>query len=143
LFSQLSVAENLRLAVAGGRRAVAAETARAVERFPALADLLGRRAGLLSGGEQRMVAVARALARHPRILLVDEMSLGLAPQVVDDLGRVLRSVADHEGTGVLLVEQHLDVVLALATRAYVMDRGRIVAEGPAAEIAADPGPLTF
>ncbi len=108
LFTQLSVAENLRLAVAGGRQAVAAETARAVERFPALADLLGRRAGLLSGGEQRMVAVARALARHPRVLLVDEMSLGLGPQVVDDLGRALRAVVADEGTGVLLVEQHLD-----------------------------------
>jgi branched-chain amino acid transport system ATP-binding protein len=149
LFTQLSVAENLRLAVAAGgdrgsgRRAVAAETARAVERFPALGDLLGRRAGLLSGGEQRMVALARALARHPRVLLVDELSLGLGPQVVDDLGRVLRDVVDEEGTGVLLVEQHLGVALALAGRAYVMDRGRIVAEGPSAEIASRPGPLTL
>jgi branched-chain amino acid transport system ATP-binding protein len=143
LFTQLSVAENLRLAVGGGRRAVAAETARAVARFPALGDLLGRRAGLLSGGEQRMVAVARALARHPRVLLVDEMSLGLGPRVVDDLARVLRSVVEEEGTGVLLVEQHLDVALALARRAYVMDRGRIVDEGPASEIAARPGPLAL
>jgi branched-chain amino acid transport system ATP-binding protein len=138
LFTQLSVAENLRLAVAGGRQAVTAETARAVERFPALADLLGRRAGLLSGGEQRMVAVARALARHPRVLLVDEMSLGLGPQVVDDLGRALRAVVADEGTGVLLVEQHLNVALGLASWAYVMDRGRIVEEGPSADIAADP-----
>ena len=137
LFTQLSVAENLRLAVAGGRQAVAAETARAVERFPALADLLGRRAGLLSGGEQRMVAVARALARHPQVLLVDEMSLGLGPQVVDDLSRVLRAVVADEGTGVLLVEQHLNLALGLASWAYVMDRGRIVAEGPSGEIAAD------
>jgi branched-chain amino acid transport system ATP-binding protein len=143
LFTQLSVAENLRLAVGGGRRAVAAETARAVARFPALGDLLGRRAGLLSGGEQRMVAVARALARHPRVLLVDEMSLGLGPRVVDDLARVLRSVVDEEGTGVLLVEQHLDVALALARRAYVMDRGRIIDEGLSSEIAARPGPLAL
>jgi branched-chain amino acid transport system ATP-binding protein len=122
---------------------VAAETARAVARFPALGDLLGRRAGLLSGGEQRMVAVARALARHPRVLLVDEMSLGLGPRVVDDLARVLRSVVDEEGTGVLLVEQHLDVALALARRAYVMDRGRIIDEGLSSEIAARPGPLAL
>ncbi|MEA2827841.1 MAG: branched-chain amino acid transport system ATP-binding protein livF [Actinomycetota bacterium] len=135
LFTQLSVAENLRLAVAGGRRTVTAETERAVARFPALAGLLDRRAGLLSGGEQRMVAVARALARHPKVLLVDEMSLGLGPRVVDDLGRVLRSVAEDEGTGVLLVEQHLDVALALASRAYVMDRGRVVDEGPSAGFA--------
>ena len=141
LFSQLSVAENLRLAVGGGRRAMAVETGRAVERFPALGDLLGRRAGLLSGGEQRMVAMARALARHPDVLLVDEMSLGLGPRIVDDLGRVLRSVVDDEGTGVLLVEQHLDVALALAGRAYVMERGRIVAEGTSAEIAGNPGLL--
>jgi len=141
LFTQLSVAENLRLAVGGGRRAVAAETALAVERFPALADLLGRRAGLLSGGEQRMVAVARALARHPQILLVDEMSLGLGPRVVDDLGRVLRSVAAQEGTGILLVEQHLDVALALATRAYVMERGHVVAEGPSSDVADVAGDL--
>ncbi len=143
LFTQLSVAENLRLAVGGGRRAVAAETARAVERFPALADLLGRRAGLLSGGEQRMVALARALARHPKVLLVDELSLGLGPRVVDDLGQVLRTVVAEDGTGVLLVEQHLDVALALASRAYVMDRGRIVAEGSSAAIAADPEPLSL
>ena len=143
LFTQLSVAENLRLAVAGGRRAVAAETARAVERFPALADLLGRRAGLLSGGEQRMVAVARALARHPQVLLVDEMSLGLGPQVVDDLGRALRAVVADEGTGVLLVEQHLNVALGLASWAYVMDRGRIVEDGSSADIAAGPGRLTL
>ena len=148
LFTQLSVAENLRLAVGGcggrhttGRRAVAAETARAVERFPALGDLLGRRAGLLSGGEQRMVALARALARHPRLLLVDELSLGLGPRVVDDLARVLRAVVEEDSTGVLLVEQHLDVALALAGRAYVMDRGRVVTEGSAAEIASRPGPL--
>jgi len=147
VFTQLSVAENLRLAVGGGRYpgrgVVAAETALAVQRFPALGDLLGRRAGLLSGGEQRMLALARALARHPRILLVDELSLGLGPRVVDGLGRVLRAVVAEEGTGVLLVEQHLDVALALAGRAYVMDRGRIVAEGPSAEIASDPGPLTI
>ncbi|HVF13287.1 MAG TPA: ATP-binding cassette domain-containing protein [Acidimicrobiales bacterium] len=142
LFTQLSVAENLRLAVDGGRRAHAVETARAVERFPALSELLGRRVGLLSGGEQRMVAVARALARHPRVLLVDEMTLGLAPRVVADLVEVLRAVAE-DGTGVLVVEQHLDVALALADRAYVMDRGRIVAEGPSSEIAVDPGPLTL
>ena len=132
LFTQLSVAENLRLAVGGGRQTVTAEIARAIERFPALADLLDRRAGLLSGGEQRMVAVARALARHPKILLVDEMSLGLGPQVVDALGRVLGAVVAEEGTAVLLVEQHLDVALALASRAYVMDHGRIVDEGPSA-----------
>ncbi len=138
LFTQLSVAENLRLAVRGGRAAVEAETAAAVERFPALGDILGRRAGLLSGGEQRMVALARGLASHPRLLLVDEVSLGLAPPVVDAVGKVLRAVADGDGTAILLVEQLPDVARAVADRAYVMDRGSVVAEGPADEVSTLP-----
>ena len=138
LFTQLSVAENLRLAVHGGRAAVDAETAIAVDRFPALAGLLDRRAGLLSGGEQRMVALARALASHPGLLLVDEVSLGLGPHVLDAVGRVLRAAADGEGTSILMVEQLPEVAGAVADRAYVMDRGSIVAEGPAAEVAALP-----
>ncbi|MEA2842569.1 MAG: branched-chain amino acid transport system ATP-binding protein livF, partial [Actinomycetota bacterium] len=138
LFTQLSVAENLRLAVRGGRAAVEAETVTAVERFPALADILGRRVGLLSGGEQRMVALARGLASHPRLLLVDEVSLGLAPHVVDAVGNVLRAVADGENTAILLVEQLPEVARAVADRAYVMDRGAVVAEGPADEVSALP-----
>ena len=138
LFTQLSVAENLRLAVKGGRAVVEAETAKAVERFPPLAALLDRRAGLLSGGEQRMVALARALARHPRLLLVDEVSTGLGPQVVDAVGGVLRAVADGDGTSILMVEQLPEVARAVADRAYVMDRGRVVAEGPAAEVSELP-----
>jgi branched-chain amino acid transport system ATP-binding protein len=139
LFTQLSVAENLRLAVRPGRRsAVEAETDRAVDRFQALAGLLDRRAGLLSGGEQRMVALARALARRPQVLLVDEVSLGLGPQVVGAVGRALRSVADHDGTAVLMVEQLPEVARAVADRAYVMEGGRVVADGPAAEVSALP-----
>jgi branched-chain amino acid transport system ATP-binding protein len=138
LFTQLSVAENLRVAVRGGRAAVEAETAKAVERFPALAGLLDRRAGLLSGGEQRMVALARALARHPRVLVVDEVSTGLGPQVVGAVGDVLRAVADTDGTSILMVEQLPDVARAVADRAYVMDRGRVVAEGPAGEVSELP-----
>ncbi len=138
LFTQLSVAENLRLAVRGGRAAVETETAKAVERFPALAGLLNRRAGLLSGGEQRMVALARALARHPRLLVVDEVSTGLGPQVVDAVGGVLRAVADGDGTAILMVEQLPEVARAVADRAYVMDRGRVVAEGPAGEVSELP-----
>ncbi len=138
LFTQLSVAENLRLAVSGGRAAVEAETAKSVERFPALAGLLDRRAGLLSGGEQRMVALARAFARHPRLLLVDEVSTGLGPQVVDAVGEVLRAAAEGDGTSILMVEQLPEVARAVADRAYVMDRGQVVAEGPAGEVSALP-----
>ena len=85
-----------------------------------------------------MVALARALARHPRLLLVDEVSTGLGPQVVDAVGAVLRAVAEGDGTSILMVEQLPEVARAVADRAYVMDRGRVVAEGPAGEVSALP-----
>jgi len=109
-----------------------------VDLFPALAPLLDRAAGLLSGGEQQMLALARALVGHPKVLLVDEMSLGLAPVIVERLLPVLRAVADDTGAGVLVVEQHVALVLSIADRAYVMRRGRITTSGAAADLAADP-----
>jgi branched-chain amino acid transport system ATP-binding protein len=126
IFSRLSVADNLRLA--RGSRSFA------LELFPELRTLLRRRAGLLSGGEQQMLTVARALSRRPRLLLADELSFGLAPMVVRRLLRVLREAAD-EGTGVLLVEQHARQALAVADRAYVMRHGEVVLTGNAAEVA--------
>ncbi len=105
--------------------------------FPELRPLLTRQAGLLSGGEQQMLTLARALAREPRLLLADELSLGLAPQIVARLLAVVRSAADERGVGALLVEQHVRQVLKVADRVYVMRRGRVIAEGTSAEIAAD------
>jgi len=128
VFDGLTVAENLRLA---------GDPAVAVSAFPALEPLLRRRAGMLSGGEARMVALARALSTRPRLLLVDEVSLGLAPAVVAELLATLRRLAVDDGTAVLLVEQHLHQAVAVADRAYVMQRGRIVAQGPAGEVALD------
>ncbi len=125
----LTTAENLRLA------GVSADDACAI--FPELRRLLRRQAGLLSGGEQQMLTLARALARKPKLLLADELSLGLAPQIVARLLEVVRDAATTDGVGVLLVEQHVRQVLEVADRVYVMRRGRVILEGPAADIAAD------
>src|SRR5262249_30491312 len=105
----------------------------ALELFPELEALMRRKAGALSGGEQQMLALASALGRRPRLLLVDELSLGLAPLVVARLMRVLRAAADS-GLGILVVEQHVRQVFAVADYAYVMRRGRIVLQGWAAEL---------
>ena len=132
LFPGLTVAEHLTLGV-GWRRGRSAQ-ARGVELFPALGELLGRPAGLLSGGEQQMLAIARALVSHPRVVMVDELSLGLAPRIVADLLAVLRGVADDEGTGFLLVEQHVAMVLDVADHAVVLNRGEVRLSAPAAEL---------
>jgi branched-chain amino acid transport system ATP-binding protein len=134
LFGRLSVRDNLRLA-ARARRDATAAVAEAADWFPALALLLDRRAGLLSGGEQQMLAVARALVARPQLLLIDEMSLGLAPRLVDQLAGVIRRVADEWEIGVLLVEQHVPLALGIADAALVLVHGEVVARGAAADIA--------
>jgi len=137
LFFDLTTAENLRLGRPRGRGAPEPlPLEQVLEWFPALRNVMNRRAGLLSGGEQQMVALARAVLGRPKLLMVDEMSLGLAPIIVDHLLPVLRSIAHELQAGVLLVEQHVSLVLAVSDRAYLMDRGRIAATGDAAELAA-------
>jgi branched-chain amino acid transport system ATP-binding protein len=127
VFMGLTAMENLRL----GTR----DPKAAIELFPDLGERLNVRAGLLSGGEQQMLTLARALSRQPRLLLADELSLGLAPLIVKRLLGEVRAAADA-GCGVLLVEQHVRHALAHADRAYVMRRGRIEIEGSAAQILA-------
>lgn len=136
LFADLSAAENLRLAVPPRRTGTTPLSLdETLAYFPALAPLLDRPAGRLSGGEQQMLALARAVRSRPRLLLVDELSLGLAPVIVEQLLPTLRTVADELGAGVLVVEQHVPLVLAVSDRGYVLERGRVVLEGPAAELA--------
>jgi branched-chain amino acid transport system ATP-binding protein len=134
LFYGLTASENLRLR---RNRTSRVPVEGVLAHFPALADKLGRRAGLLSGGEQQMLALACALVSGPRVLVVDEMSLGLAPIVVEHLLPLVRSIARESGMAVLLVEQHVHAALMVADRAYVLSHGELVAHGSAADLAAD------
>jgi branched-chain amino acid transport system ATP-binding protein len=134
VFFGLTVAEHFRLRYRGERLDAAA----AYRYFPALAALTGRRAGLLSGGEQQMLAAGRALARKPGLLLIDELSLGLAPIIVERLLPVIRSYAEDSGCAVLLVEQHVELALAVADRGYLLSHGEITASGSSASLRANP-----
>lgn len=132
LFPGLTVDEHLRLA-----RADATGRERVAGWFPQLAGLSDRRVGLLSGGEQQMLALAQALLRGPRVLMIDEMSLGLAPIVVESLLPTVRRIAEESACAVLLVEQHAPMALEVADRALVMNHGAVVAQGSSAELLDD------
>ena len=135
VFPQLTVEENLDLGayVRHDRAAVKGDLEKALELFPRLRERFRQMAGTLSGGEQQMLAMARAMLARPRLLLLDEPSLGLAPQVVQTIFKVIREI-NAGGTTVLLVEQNAHMALRAAHRAYVIEVGRIVMEGPAAEL---------
>jgi branched-chain amino acid transport system ATP-binding protein len=135
-FLDLTTEENLRIGAytRKDRRVVAQDLERMFAYFPRLKDRRHQQAGTLSGGEQQMLAVSRALMLRPRLLLLDEPSFGLAPLVVQDIFRIMRGINADEGVSVLLVEQNAALALELADRAYVLETGQVVISGPAAEV---------
>ena len=139
-FAELTVAENLELGayLVPARAEVARRRDQVLGRFPRLRERLGQFAGSLSGGEQQMLAIGRALMGAPRLLLLDEPSMGLAPLFVEEIFAIIASLK-AEGTTILLVEQNASAALDVSDYAYVLETGRIVLEGPAADVAMDPG----
>jgi len=137
IFANLSVDENLQLAafLRKDKAAIRTDRERALDLFPRVRERLRQQAGTLSGGEQQMLAIARALVARPKLLMLDEPSLGLAPQLVRSIFQVIREI-NREGTTILLVEQNANMALQVANRAYVIEVGEIRLEGPAAQLAA-------
>lgn len=136
-FAELSVWENLRLGAYTRRRGVKEDAARVFGFFPRLGERRGQQAGTLSGGEQQMLALGRALMARPTLLLLDEPSLGLAPLVVKEIFAALEKLNAGEGTAVLVVEQNANLALDAAARAYVLEVGRVVVEGSSDELRAN------
>lgn len=139
VFANLSVRENLRMGayLNKDKRRIAADMERAFTMFPRLKERESQKAGTLSGGEQQMLAIGRALMSNPRLLLLDEPSLGLAPLVVHTIFEAIDAIRS-KGTTILLVEQNAHAALHHSDRAYVLETGRIVMEGPSKDLAVDP-----
>lgn len=135
MFADMSVVDNL---VLGAWRSGDRDPSRIFDLLPALGDFANRKAGTLSGGQQQMVAVGRALMADPQILVIDELSLGLAPLIVGDLAEHLRTINREHGTTVILIEQEVGLALELCSRAYVLEAGRITVSGTTEELADSP-----
>jgi branched-chain amino acid transport system ATP-binding protein len=136
-FMELTVEENLKLGGYTRRDDIRPDIEKMFGYFPKLRERFRQQAGTLSGGEQQMLAIARALMLNPRLLLLDEPSFGLAPLIVREIFAIMRAIIEREGTSILVVEQNAALALAIADRAYLLETGRIVMSGPAAEIRKD------
>jgi branched-chain amino acid transport system ATP-binding protein len=133
-FAELSVWENLRLGAYTRRGSIKGDVDRVLQYFPWLAERRSQQAGTLSGGEQQMLALARAFMQRPRLLLLDEPSLGLAPLLVTEIFRIIRELNENEGLTVLVVEQNAHIALELAQSAFVLEVGRVALAGPSTEL---------
>lgn len=142
VFRELTVMENLKIGAYARRDAIGEDLERIFRYFPRLLERREQWAGTLSGGEQQMLAIGRALMSRPRLLLLDEPSLGLSPLLVQEIFDILKSI-NGDGVTILLVEQNARMALSVASRALVMERGRFVLEGSAEEVAADPDVQEF
>jgi branched-chain amino acid transport system ATP-binding protein len=137
-FMELTVEENLRLGAYTRRdKGVAADMEKVFGYFPKLRQRIRQQAGTLSGGEQQMLAISRALLLRPRLLLLDEPSFGLAPLIVQEIFDIMRRINHEEGTSILVVEQNANLALSIADTAYLLETGRIMISGPAADISRD------
>jgi len=136
VFEQLTTEENLLMGayLRQDRKSIRRDLARAFEYFPALGPLRSRKSGYLSGGEQQMLVIARALMSHPTVMLLDEPSLGLAPSIISNLFVMLRQIRDEENTSMLIAEQNAAAALAIADTGYVLQSGRVVSSGPASTL---------
>ncbi len=138
-FMELTVEENMKLGAYTRKGDQTAEFDRMFAYFPKLKERFRQQAGLLSGGEQQMLAIARALLLKPKLLLLDEPSFGLAPLIVREIFDIMRQIKDREGVGILVVEQNASLALDISERAYLLETGRIVMSGASSEIAKDEG----